>query len=178
MDIRRERDLIQKHFRRHHTVAGETVVWYEFLPLGSASVNSVYDDVYDESPYGNGGRQYKPGVVLPVLLASENEDQKRAIPEARQPVQTMNVFISIEDMRSAGISMPWEYRNHLNDVFVYDGRYYSVYDYRVRGRLRDDVFVLVAGQEVFVDQEFVNDVGPESLGVQNLPWPASLPSLG
>ena len=178
MDVRRELDLIQKHFNRHHKVAGETVFWYEFVPLGSASVNSNFDDIYDESPYGDGGRQYKPGVVLPTLLASENEDQKRAIPEGRQPVQTINLFISIADMRNAGITAPWEYRNHLNDIFVYDGRYYSVYDYRVRGRLRDDVFVLIAGQEIFVDQEFINDVGPEPLGVQNLPWPATLPSLG
>lgn len=48
MDVRRELDLINKHFRRHHTSVGETVVWYEFAPLGSASVNSIYDDVYDE----------------------------------------------------------------------------------------------------------------------------------
>ena len=178
MDVRRELGLINKHFRRHHEVAGETIVWYEFEPLGSASVNSIYDDVYDEGVPGAGGRQYKSGVVLPVLLASENEDQKRAIPEGRQPVQTMNVFISIADMRDAGIAYAWEYKHHLNDIFMYDGRYYSVYDYRVRGRLRDDVFVLVSGQEILINQEFINDPGPEPLRVDNYPWPATLPTLG
>lgn len=178
MDVRRELGIINKHFRRHHEVAGETVVWYEFKPLGSASVSSIYDDIYDEGVPGVGGRQYKTGVILPVLLASENEDQKRAIPEGRQPVQTMNMFVSIADMRDAGIEYPWEYRNHLNDIFSYDGRYYSVYDYRVRGRLRDDVFALVAGQEIMIDQEFINDPGPEILRVDDYPWPAALPTLG
>ena len=178
MEVRRELGLINKHFRRHHEVAGETIVWYEFEPLGAASVNSIYDDIYDEGIPGVGGRRYKPGVTIPVLLASENEDQKRAIPEGRQPIQTMNVFISIADMRDAGISYAWEYRPHLNDIFTYDGRYYSVYDYRVRGRLRDDVFVLVSGQELFIDQEFINDPGPEILRVDNYPWPATLPTLG
>lgn len=178
MDVRRELDLINKHFRRHHTVAGETVTWFEFKPLGSASASSIYDDIYDEGVRGTGGRAYKPGVVIPILLGSEAEDQKRAIPEARQVVQTMDIFISIKDMREAGIHMPFEYRNHLNDLFLYDGRYYSVYDYRVRGRLKDDVFVLVNGQEMYVDQEFLNDPGPETFRIDNFPWPAKLPSIG
>lgn len=178
MDTRRELDLINKHFRRHHDAAGESVVWYEFKPLGSASVNSVYDDVYDEGIPGIGGRQYKGGVVLPILLGSENEDQKRSIPEGRQTVQIMELFVAISDMRDAGISTPWEYRQRLNDIFNYDGRYYSVYNYRVRGRLRDDVFVLVSGQEVMIEQEFINDPGPEPLRIDNFPWPAALPTLG
>lgn len=178
MDVRRELDLIRKHFRNHHLTAGESVIWYEFEPLGSASVNSLYDDVYDEGIPGVGGRTYRAGVVVPVLLASENEDQRRAIPEGRQPVQTMDIFVSISDMRDVGIVSPWEYKNHLNDIFSYDGRYYSVYDYRVRGRLRDDVFILISGQEILINQEFINDPGPETFRVDNYPWPAKLPTLG
>lgn len=178
MDVRRELGIINKHFRRHHDVAGETIVWYEFEPLGPDSADSIYDDIYDEGIPGVGGRQYKSGVVLPVLLSSENEDQRRAIPEGRLPLQTINMFISIADMQDAGISSPWEYKPHLNDIFSYDGRYYSVYNYRVRGRLRDDVFVLVDGQEILIDQEFPNDPGPEILRIDNYPWPATLPTLG
>lgn len=178
MDVRRELDLINRHFRRHHKVANETVIWYEFNPLGAASVNSIYDDVYDEGVRGTGGKSYKTGVVIPILLGSENEDQRRAIPEGRQPVQTMDIFIAMADMRAAGITFPWEYRNHLNDVFYYDGRYYGVYDYRVRGRLKDDVSILVAGQEIYINQEFLNDPGPEPARVDTFPWPAQLPSVG
>lgn len=178
MDVRRELGIINKHFRRHHSVAGENIIWYEFVPLGSASVNSIYDDIYDEGIRGEGGRQYKDGISVPVLLISENEDQKRSIPEGRQPVQTMDLFISMQDMRDAGVTNAWEYKEHLNDIFSYDGRYYSVYDYRVRGRLRDDVFILISGQEILINQEFINDPGPESLRVDNYPWPATLPTLG
>lgn len=179
MDLRRELDLINKHFRFHHKSAGESIVWYEFSPFGGASAtSSVYDDVYDEGPIGAPGRRYKQGVVLPVLLAGENEDQKRAIPEGRQVMQTMDIFISIKDMREAGIAEPYEYRGHLNDIFLYDGRYYSVYNYRVRGRLRDDVFVLVNGVEIYISQEMPFDPGPETVGINNFPWPTQLPSIG
>ena len=179
MDIRRELDLINKHFRVHHQTAGESVVWYEFIPLGTESaISSVYDDVYDEGRPLESGRKYKPGVVIPTLLIAENEDQKRSIPEGRQVVQTMNLFIGLKDMRDAGISNAHEYSEHLNDIYLYDGRYYTVFDYKVRGRLRDDVFVLVQGLEIKVDQEFVNDPGPGVMTIDNPPWPATLPILG
>jgi len=179
MDIRRELDLINKHFRKHHDTAGETVVWYEFSPFtGASATASAYDDVYDEGPIGSPGRRYQKGITVPVLLASENEDRKRAIPDGRQVMQTMDIFISIKDMREAGISDPYEYRGHLNDIFLYDGRYYSVFNYRVRGRLRDDVFVLVNGIEIYISQEMPFDPGPEHVGINNFPWPTSLPSIG
>lgn len=179
MDIRRELDLINRHFRVHHRTAGESVVWYEFIPLGgNAAVDSVYDDVYDEGAPLSPGLSFKPGVIVPTLLITENEDQKRSIPEGRQVMQTMNAFISIKDMREAGLTNPHEYAEHLNDMFLYDGRYYTVFDYKVRGRLRDDVFVLIQALEVFVDQELPNDPGPEARGVDDFPWPTTLPILG
>jgi hypothetical protein len=179
MDIRRELDLINKHFQGHFKMAGETVVWYEFIPLAATSAaGSLYDDVYDEGAPSTGGRSYRTGVVLPCLLAAENEDQRRSIPEGRQTVQTVNLFIPFRDVREAGISQPEEYRTHLNDIFLYDGRYYSVYNYRVRGRLRDEVFILVDGTEIYVDQEMLNDPGPSNLSIASPPWPTTLPTLG
>jgi len=180
MNLHTELSLINKHFTKRHKEAGEEfIVWYEFVPLGtSAATNSVYDDVYDESPSGIGGRKYKTGVVLPVLLVSEAEDQRRSIPEGRLTLETIDAFIPIKAMRDSGISNVWEYREHLNDVFMYDGRFYSVFDYRVRGRLKEEVFVLLQGQELYVDQEFVNDDTFPTLTSNNLPWPTSLPQIG
>jgi hypothetical protein len=179
MDIRRELDLINKHFMAHFKTAGAAIVWYEFMPFAaSASAGSVYDDVYDEGTPSAGGRSYKQGVILPVLLAVENEDQRRSIPEGRQVVQTVDVFIPYRAMYETGINEPYEYRRHLNDIFLYDGRYYSVYNYRVRGRLRDEVFILVSGSEIYIDQEMLNDPGPEQLGIADPPWPTELPDLG
>lgn len=177
MDYRRELGIIRKHYRQYQKDHGETVVWYPFQALGSnTGTSSVYDDVYDEGIGGIGGKQYKTGVVIPVLMATEQEDQKRAIPEGRQPVQITNIIMSIEDMRSAGIEEPYEYRRHLNDMFLYDGRYFSVQSYRVRGRLKDDLLVVVEGIEIYINQEMPFDPGPSGYSIQNLPWPATLPT--
>jgi hypothetical protein len=176
MDYRRELGLIRKHYRQYQKDHGETVVWYQFQPLGTTNTSSRYDDVYDEGILGSGGKKYKTGIVLPVLMATEQEDQKRAIPEGRQPVQITNIIISIEDMRVAGIDQPFEYRHHLNDMFLYDGRYFSVQSYRVRGRLKDDVLAVIEGIEIYINQEMPFDPGPSAYSIQNLPWPGTLPA--
>lgn len=178
MDVRRELNIIHDKYRRYHNVAGEYTVWYEFLNLGTNTTsNSVYNDVYDEGVYGTGGRNYKSGVTIPVLVAEETEDARRSIADGRQPTQTIQLRLSIKDMRDAGIESVWEYQPHLNDIFLYDGRFYGVSDYRVRGRLKSEVFVTVQGYEIYVDQEMVNDVIP-TVGNINAPWPTSLPIIG
>lgn len=178
MDLRRELNSIRRHYREYTRNYGETVVWFEYLTATTpASAGSLYDDVYDEGIAGPNGRKYKAGVTIPVLMITETEDQKRAIPEGRQPVELTNFVASIEDFRSAGVVDPFEYQNHLNDMFLYDGRYFSLATYRVRGRLRDDVLVVVEGIEVYINQEMPFDPGPTAMGVQNLPWPTTLPSI-
>jgi hypothetical protein len=178
MDVRRELSLIRKNYREYHRTVGESVTWFEFIPLGnSPSASSYYDPVYDEGVYGTGGRRYKKGITFPVLLINETEDQKRSIPEGRQPVELTNFVASIEDMRNAGISSPFEYQHHLNDMFLYDGRYFTVTSYRVRGRARDDVLVVVEGLEVYINQELEFDPGPSALSINNLPWPNSFANL-
>jgi len=175
MELRRELDLINKHFDWMHRTQGEVVVWYEFLPLGNGS---AYDDVYDEGPVGAGGRAYKPGVLLPVLRVQEREDQKRAIPDARLPMQNVMLFVAAKAMRDAGVENVWEYETHFNDMFKWDGRFYTVHDYMVRGRLRNEVYIMIEGIQVYVDQEMVNDPGPTDLPTTDLPWPSELPTLG
>lgn len=178
MEIRRELANIRKHYRSYQQSYGESIVWFEFTPLGSNTTTaSVYDDVYDEGVPGTGGRRYKKGVVVPVLMITEAEDQKRAIPEGRQAVQLTNFVASIQDFRDAGVTTPYEYRGHLNDMFFYDGRYFSVTSYRVRGRASDDVIIVVEGIEIYINQEMPFDVGPTATSSQNLPWPSTLPQL-
>ena len=78
MDIRTEVGLIRKHYREYTRNVGESIIYYEFIPFGqSASAGSFFDDVYDESVSGTGGRRYKNGVVIPTLMITETEDQKR-----------------------------------------------------------------------------------------------------
>lgn len=174
MDPRRELALIRKNYRQYHRTVGEAVTWFEFVPVEAGG--SSIDDVYDEGATGSGGKKYKSGIVVPVLMVTETEDTKRAIPEGRQPVQVVNVVTSIQDMRDAGIAEPYEYQRHLNDMFLYDARYFAVSMYRVRGRAKDDVLVVIEGLEVYVDQEMVNDPGPQPMTISDYPWPASLPT--
>ena len=179
MDARRELSLIRKQFRNFSRNYGESIVYFEYKPATSpaSAGGSWYDDVYDEGRPGTGGRSYAPGIVVPVLKIQETEDQKRAIPEGRQPVQVVNVVASVEDLRVAGVSNPYEYQRHLNDMFLYDGRYYGISMYRVKGRAKDDVLVLLDGYEMYISEEMSNDPGPAALGVQNLPWPSTLADL-
>lgn len=176
MDVSRELGLINKHIRHRNQYAGESVIWYEFDPLAKDGGSSLYDDIYDEGGPGSTGRSYKKGVVLPTIYITEVEDNFRAIPEARQPVQTLQATILFQDMVRAGISDPGEYENHLNDMFLYDNRFYKVSDYRARGRIDKEVIVLINGFEVFPDQEMPYDTGPDGIFETKLSWPTSFPS--
>jgi hypothetical protein len=39
------------------------------------------------------------------------------------------------------------------------------------------VLVVVEGIEVYINQEMPFDVGPTSMGIQDLPWPTALPNI-
>ena len=177
MELRRETEHIKKNYRLYSWDYGETVTWYEFRPFGpNAFTDSTFSDLYEEGPVMYGGRQYENGVVIPVLMITESEDQKRSIPEGRQPLQIVNFVSTVEHFRRAGVTEPHEYQPRLNDMFSYDGRYYSVMSYRVRGRVHDDLMVVVEGEQVYIDEEMMWDVGPEGFKVADLPWPSNLPS--
>lgn len=179
MDIRTELSLIRGRYREYSRLVGESVIWYEFTPFGNAasSTGSYYDDVYNEGVSGGGGRKYRNGVIVPVLMITETEDQKRSIPEGRQPIEVVNLVASIDDFRTAGITSPWEYKGHLNDLFFYDGRYFTVTSYKVRGRAKDDIIVVVEGLEVYLNQEYPFDPTTTFSNISNLPWPSKLPSI-
>lgn len=152
-------------------------MWYEFSPLISASASSVfstYDYVYESGSHWEGaGRRYLPGIVLPTVYVEEREDQFNYRQEGRQPTQTMRVVVLYDDALKAGMTNPYEYQNHLNDLFLYDGRYYKVHDYHVRGRLQEEVILGIQGYEIYPDQDMVNDYPPVP-SIQDLPWPPTL----
>lgn len=176
-NVRREADHIWDTYRRYHRETGESLVWYELQPFGStAATDSVYDDVYDEGLASTGGLRYQAGVVLPVIQIQETEDTKRAQADGRLVVQTAIGVLSVKDMRDAGISDVTEYRKHLNDMFFYDGRYYSVTGYRSRGRVRDELIIGFEGMEKYMDQEFTHDPGPTVIPENAYAWPATFPS--
>lgn len=176
MNVNTELSLINKHIRHHHDVAGGSVLWYEMIPFDEAG-GSTYDDVYDEGDMTGNGRKYRAPVEIPTIYIEEVEDESRAIEEGRQPTQNVRMVILFKDMVDAGIFNPAEYRPRLNDVFRYDARYYAIYRYKARGRLREEVVVAVEGVEVYLDQEFVLDAAPAYTPDENLPWPTFLPKV-
>jgi hypothetical protein len=176
VSMRQEVTHIRKEHERHARRAGETIVWFELIPFGPDELTqSKWGRLYDEAPEGVGGRRYKAGVPVNVFWVIENEDERRAQPEGNQNTQTITFSVGYQQLLERGITEPHESTRHTGDVVYFDGRYYQIYLYKNRGRLQDDIGVSVRANEVFLDQDFVNDPGPALPSVSNLPWPATLP---
>jgi hypothetical protein len=173
-----ERTLINKHVRYHHSEVGEYIQWFEFLPFAeSASAGSVWDDVYNEGSHVEGeGRTYHPPKVIPTIYVTEAEDDSRAIEDGRQPHMKLHAVMLYQDVVDAGLTNPYEYQPHINDMVHYDYRWYKLRSYQVRGRMGGDVLVAIDGYEVYLDQEFVWDPGPVLGTVEDVPWPPTFPS--
>lgn len=168
VDLTREFHRIDTEIHRRIDIVGETVVWFEFLAFGEGS---TYDDIYDEGPVGAAGRSYAAGVTIPTIYAEEVEDESRAIEEGRQPTQNLKLTIRMTDAENSGLTSPGEYNARLNDVFLYDNRYYQVYKYSARGRMEgEEVLLAVEGVEIYGDQEYPFDNNPEYTATEP-PWP-------
>jgi hypothetical protein len=173
-DLRRELSLINKHIRQHNREAGDRVFWYQFLALGSGS---TYDDIYDEGAVGDPGLSFAPAIVIPTVYVEETEDEFTSNEEGRQPTQTMQLTFLYQDVLRAGMSTPWEYQSHLNDMFSYDSRFYRVSSYKIRGRAPSDVLLVVKGYEIYTDQSMVWDNPPVAATPEDH-YPSTFPALG
>lgn len=171
VDLRKELSLINKHVRQHGREAGSSIIWYEFLAFGEGS---EYDDIYDEGPVGADGRSYAPGISIPTIYIDEIEDQFTLAEDGRQPTQNIDVTMLYQDVLRAGMSEPWEYQKHLNDMLSYDGRFFKVSAYRSRGQAPSDVIVSVRAFEIYIDQDMVFDNPPEVTAV-DAPFPSTFP---
>ncbi len=177
VDTRRETEYISRRFVEYQRTIGEHVVWFKF-----DTTMSRWDDVYDE-----GGHTYECGIHLPVLWVDQVEDPAQYSGEGRRPTQRMRFACSASDMRSRGIdtteahgmtvgimdnrvpapfpgqvgrpSATW-YKDRLNDVAFYDGRFYAVSNFQIRGRTPgNDVIIGVSTLEMQED-EFSMDAFP------------------
>ena len=65
--------------------------------------------------------------------------------------------------RRVGISDPYDFERHLNDLVVYYGEYFSIGEYSPQGRLwRDDVIVGVNAIRVYPEEELVGSEMPDA----------------
>lgn len=172
MDARRETNNIFKQLERFQNTIGEGIIWFRF-----DTSTSVYDDVYDE-----GGRTYLPGLAVPVLWIDQIEDTETYSAEGRRPTQRFRSAVSAKAMAEAGIGgteahggrlwdtkpdgKPW-WDDRSNDVIYYDGRFYEISNFQIRGRVRSggDVIIGISGIETQHIDERVWDLFPANIGV-------------
>jgi hypothetical protein len=133
-------------------------------------VTSTYDRVYDEA-----NRAYQTGIALPVLWIDQQEDPESYSAEGRRPTQRLRFAASARSINNVGIDAteahggrlwderpfgkPW-WNDRLNDLVYYDGRFYEVSDFQIRGRIRQDVIIGVAGIETQPMDESIFDLFP------------------
>lgn len=150
---------------RYHNQIGENVIWFRF-----DVINSQYDSVYDE-----GGRQYRIGINVPTLWIDQGEAPEQYLPEGRRPVVTLRfavwaralteVHVGVEEAHGhrewdAGLINGKWFDDRLNDILYYDGRYWEVNNFSIRGRLREDTIVGITCTETYPEDEFVFDWPP------------------
>lgn len=168
MDTRREALQIQKHFHRHHERVGEAIIYFRFN-----ADDSRYDRVYDE-----GFRKYAKGIRIPILWVDQMEAVEDYSPEGRRPTQRCRLACAARSIYEAGISITevhgnrlqdsspsttWR-RDSLHDIFYYDGRFYEVSGFQIRGRVQgEDVIIGVTGIESFRGDDMALDFPPGEL---------------
>lgn len=158
VDPRREATHIHKEFQRYQHRFGESIVWFMF-----DTETSQYDAVYDE-----GYRQYRAGVKVPVLWIDQQEAEEAYGPEGRRPTQRLRFSVGARALWECGIpiteahgnriqdvspSTVWK-EDRLNDILYYDGRFYAISNFQIRGRLQgEDVVIGVSAIETYPSDE-------------------------
>jgi hypothetical protein len=172
IDTRREAQHIFREMQRRHTEAGETVVWFKF-----DTANSQYDSVYNE-----GGRAWLRGLTVPVMWIDQGEAPEQYLPEGRRPYVTLRFAVSARAIMESGVGQQeahghrvWDQGlindawmdDRTNDVVYYDGRYWEVTEFQIRGRIREDTVVGVSCSETYPEDEYTFDFPPNTrpLGV-------------
>lgn len=169
IDMRRETHHIWREMGRMQNTIGEAIVWFLF------DTTTSHDRVYDE-----GGRDYLPGVLVPVLWIDQIEDVERYAAEGRRPTMRLRTAASahaiyetigknveahggrVWDTRPV-TNKPW-FDDRLNDVLFYDGRFYEVSNYQIRGRAQEsDVVIGISGIETDGVDERLWDLFPANI---------------
>jgi hypothetical protein len=166
MDTRREARQIAKHFARYHDDIGEAIIYFRF-----DSDQSTFDRVYDE-----GFRRYLQGQHIPILWVDQMEAVEDYTPEGRRATQRCRLAVGARAMYEAGVSItevhghrlddpPDAWRNdRVHDIFWYDGRFYEVSGFQIRGRVQgEDVIIGLTGIESFKADDMQLDFPPGEL---------------
>jgi hypothetical protein len=165
IDTRREIAHIQREFQRRQCETGEAVIWFMFDPD-----RTTYDDVYDE-----GFRRYKRGISVPGMWFDQGEAPEQYTAEGRRTVVTLRFAVGARTITEVGIGI-LEAHGHrvydkglikdtffddrLNDIVYYDGRFWEVTNFQIRGRYREDTILGVTCTETYPEDEYTFDFPP------------------
>lgn len=155
MDDRRELSHIFRQYDRFSSGMGEEVMWWE-VDTAASSLDAVYDEP--------GNRVYKTPVRVTVIQIDQGEPIEVDTHEGRHSTGTIHFGVTAQSLAEAGISFTHGHApQHLNDVIYWDGRYFAVSDYEIRGRVRGDVLIGITAVETMLTEEFVFDTTPPAV---------------
>jgi hypothetical protein len=166
MDSRRESAHIQREFARYTNKIGEQVIWFEF------DVDSTqYDRVYNE-----GFRRYRKGRNVPTLWIDQGEAPEQYLPEGRRTIVTLRFAVGARAITEVGIGLQeahghrvWDrglindswFDDRLNDLCYYDGRFWEINNFQIRGRTQGlDNILGVTCTETYPEDEYTFDFPP------------------
>jgi hypothetical protein len=156
-DWRYELDSIHRGMDRElHQTIGQIVPWFVYDPT-----RTVVDDIYDVASSVNTGRVWKPPVSVAVLNAIKLEANAPINQRGLYTVDTLQVIISPDALRLAGLSDVIENPNvHVVDRIVYENKVFDIEQIRVRGVLQGDYSYAVVGLDArqVKREELVNDL--------------------
>lgn len=169
LDMRRELSRIHTEFDRQAAVIGESVLWFPF-----DADNTQYLDVYDEFAE----RAFQTPRYVTVLWVDQIEDPEQYSDSGRRPTQRLRFAVSTRMLDEADITTTeahggrvWDpipaaqegrpasqiRRDRLNDVVYYDGRFYGISNYQIRGRAKTaDALIGVTAIEMQADERLTS----------------------
>lgn len=129
MDTRRELQLNRKQLDVYHRKVGENVLWAAYDPS-----HTVIDNVYNEP----GTRVYTTPVEVQTLWINLTEGGKRLDDERYDVRDHLNLAVSVEALRNAGIPDIFDDPIRVFDIFQYWSRSWAIVDYEILGRFRQE----------------------------------------
>lgn len=142
----------------HEAIRGyqNTQVYDEILYFRFSHRLSTVDPLFDEA--AEGGKVFRPPVVIPTLHVNHNEGERRDGPNGFYFVDSIYITASFDQLFRHGLVFEDIRTNkYLKDRLVYDTRVFNVTNVQIEGQVRQrDMIVGIEGVQAKPD-ELIND---------------------
>lgn len=157
MDIRRERQLIDRHQAVYQRLMGTTVRWAVFDAAASTE-----DPLFSDGG-GVAGRSYLPLITVPVMWMDNIEGRVNQDAFRTDKSDNVRAGFSYSQMRDAGIPNMTDDDAHDLDIFYWPvkDQWYRVDEWEVLGNYGGiSVVIGVTGVQIYPDEEYVTEASP------------------